>query len=208
MTPTPSNLPRRSHRPMLALAGGIAAAAVAVGCGSSAPPTASSPAGASGGPGQTAYRFSACMRSHGIANFPDPVVTTSGGSTKVAIAINPTISGQPAFKSAQTACNHILPNGGTGPDGTPAQRQARTRALIAFARCLRAHGFPTFPDPDATGQLSQEMITRAGVNLRTPALLHVGQSCTSVTHGQITPAQVTAAINHATASGTESGSAP
>ncbi|HEY6522956.1 MAG TPA: hypothetical protein VIY10_04250 [Solirubrobacteraceae bacterium] len=194
---------------MLALVGALAVAAIAAGCGGSAPPSTSSAAqGASGGPGRTAYQFSACMRSHGIANFPDPVVTTSGGSTKVAIAINPTISGQPAFKSAQAACNHILPNGGTGPDGTPAQRQARTQALIAFARCLRAHGFPTFPDPDATGQLSQEMISRAGVNLRTPALLHVGQSCASVTHGQITPTQVAAAINHATASGTQSGSAP
>jgi hypothetical protein len=210
MTRTPSIFPRSSHRPMLALVCTVSLTAIAAGCGSGAPRSASSAAsaGAGGAPGQAAYRFSACMRAHGIANFPDPVVTTSGGSTSVAIAINPTISGQPAFKTAQAACNHILPKGGTGPDGTPAQRRARTEALIAFARCLRAHGFPTFPDPDATGQLSQEMIARAGINLRTPALLHAGQSCASVTHGQITPTQVAAAVNHATASGTQSGSAP
>jgi hypothetical protein len=192
---------------MLALVGALVVAAIAAGCGSSAPPSAPSSAG-DGAPGQAAYRFAACMRSHGIANFPDPVVKTSGGSTQVAIAINPSISGQPAFNSAQAACNHILPKGGSGPDGTPAQRRARTVALIAFARCLRAHGFPNFPDPDATGNLSQQMISRAGINLRTPALLHAGRSCASVTHGQITPAQVATAINHATASGSQSGSAP
>jgi hypothetical protein len=145
------------------------------------------------------------MRNHGVTNFPDPVVKRSAGGSSVSIGINPSISGQPAFKSAQAACNHILPKGNTGPDSSPAQQRARTQAMIAFARCLRAHGFPNFPDPDATGQLSQEMIRRAGINFQTPALLTAGQSCTSVTHGLITPAQVAEAINHATASGGETG---
>ncbi|HTU98118.1 MAG TPA: hypothetical protein VMF14_19865 [Solirubrobacteraceae bacterium] len=119
----------------------------------------------------------------------------------MAIGINPSIAGQPAFKTAQAACGHILPKAGGGPDGTPAQSQARTRVLIAFARCLRTHGFPNFPDPDASGQLSGQMITQAGVNVHTPALRTVGERCASVTHGQITPAQVAQAINHLTGSG-------
>jgi hypothetical protein len=202
LTPSPSIFSCSSRRSASAVLA-VAVAVIAAGCGGNSPSSASSSAaaaGAKGGPGAVAYQFSACMRHHGVTNFPDPKVTTSGGSTSVAIGINPSISGQPAFKSAQKACSHILPQGRNGPDGTPAQRQARTEALIAFARCLRAHGFPNFPDPDASGQLSAEMITKAGVNFHTPALLAAGKGCASVTHGQITPAQVAAAINHATAS--------
>jgi hypothetical protein len=209
MTPTQSILDRFSHPQVLALAGAIVIAVMAAGCGGSAPsPPTASAAGGAGAPGQTAYRFAACMRAHGLANFPDPVVKTSGGSVQVAIAINPSISGQPAFKSAQASCSHILPKGGNGPDDTPAQRQARTQAFLAFARCLRTHGFPTFPDPDATGQLSQEMIRQAGINFHTPALLTAGQRCAAVTHGLITPAQVAQAVNHANASDGQTSTSP
>jgi hypothetical protein len=210
MTTTPSILPRSPHRTMLALVGTVAVAAIAAGCGGSAPSSASASAAAEahGGPGAAAFQFSACMRNHGVTNFPDPKVKTSANGTSIAIGINPSISGQPAFKTAQAACSHILPKEGNGPAPNPVQQRARTAALLAFARCLRAHGFPNFPDPDATGQLSEEMIRNAGINFQSPALLTAGRSCASVTHGQITPAQVAAAINHATASGTQSGSAP
>jgi hypothetical protein len=211
MTPTPSIISRATLR-AVAVVLAAAVAVIAAGCGGSSPSSASvsgAAASAQGGPGASAFAFSRCMRTHGVTNFPDPKVKTSAGGTSVAIGINPSISGQPAFKTAQAACNHILPKGGGGPDGTPAQRQARTQAMIAFARCLRAHGFPAFPDPDATGQLSAQMITQAGINMRTPALLTAGQRCAGVTHGQITPAQVAEAIRHATTDpGTESGSAP
>ena len=71
----------------------------------------------------------------------------------------------------------------------------RDPALVAFARCLRTHGFPRFPDPDAQGHLSLQMVTAAGIDIHTPALLTAGRACASVTHGQITPAQVARAIN-------------
>jgi hypothetical protein len=134
------------------------------------------------------------MRSHGVSSFPDPVVKTSGSSVSVAIRVTPALTSSPSFKSAQKACSHILP----GPKGqglSPAQQQARTRAMLAFAQCLRTHGFPRFPDPTAQGQLSLEMVTAAGIDLHTPALLTAGKACASVTHGQITPAQVVQAIN-------------
>jgi hypothetical protein len=196
---------------MLALVGAIAVVAIAAGCGGSAPSSASSSAAAAeaqGGPGAAAFRFSACMRSHGVSNFPDPKVKTSANGTSVGIGINPSISGQPAFKTAQAACGHILPTGGNGAGGNPAQQRARTEALLAFARCLRAHGFPNFPDPDATGQLSEQMIRKAGINFQTPALLTAGRSCAAVTHGQITPAQVAQAVNHANAPADQTGTTP
>ena len=209
MRPTPPTFPRSGRRPALAFLAAAAAAMIAAGCGGNSPSSGSASgaaAAAKGGPGESAFQFSACMRNHGVSNFPDPKVTTSANGTSVAIGINPSISGQPAFKTAQKACQHILGNPRNGgPDSNPAQQHARTQALIAFARCLRSHGFPNFPDPDANGDLSQATIGKAGINLQTPALLTAGQGCASVTHGMITPAQVAQAINHAKASATESG---
>ena len=204
MTLTPSISSRFSRRLGSAVASGVAMAVVAAGCGGTAPSSGSvsgTAGAAKGGPGEAAYKFSACMRNHGVSNFPDPKVKTSGGSVSVAIAINPSISGQPAFKSAQKTCQHILPKpGSSGADGNS---PARVQALIAFARCLRSHGFPNFPDPNARGDLSAQTIAKAGINLQTPALLTAGQRCTSVTHWIITPAQVAEAINHAKTEGSQ-----
>ncbi|HYZ82580.1 MAG TPA: hypothetical protein VE571_14995 [Solirubrobacteraceae bacterium] len=189
--------PWRRGAPALAAAGLMLAAA---GCGGGAPSSTSTNASAAHaqGPGGAAYRFADCMRSHGVHNFPDPVVhvSSNNGATRasVGIRITPGLKGSPAFKAATTACNHILP----GPDKkglSPAQQQARTRAMVAFAQCLRTHGFPHFPDPNAQGDLSLQTVSAAGINIHTPALLTAGKACTSVTHGQITPAQVVRAIN-------------
>jgi hypothetical protein len=198
MTPTPSFCSAFSRHRGSAVAAGVAMALLAAGCGGNSPSSASvsgAAAGAKGGPGEAAYQFSACMRNHGVNNFPDPKVKTSAGSTSVIIGINPSISGQPTFKSAQQACQHILPK--PGSSGADHNSPARVQALIAFARCLRTHGFPNFPDPNANGDLSEETIAKAGINLQTPALLTAGRRCASVTHGIITPAQVAQAINHA-----------
>ena len=200
MTPTPSIWTRSSRRPALALLAAAAMAVTAAGCGGNSPSSASvsgaAASAAKGGPGESAFQFSACMRSHGVNNFPDPKVKTSAGGSSVAIGINPSISGQPAFKSAQKACQHILGSPGNGPDSNPAQQHARVQALLAFAQCLRSHGFPNFPDPSSSGDLSQNTIRQAGISFQNPALLTAGQNCTSVTHGMITRAQVAAAIDH------------
>jgi hypothetical protein len=214
LTPSPLIFSCSSRRAASALLAAVAVAVIAASCGGNAPSSGTSSsdlaaAGAKKGPGQAAFQFSACMRHHGVSNFPDPKVKSSAGGTSVAIGINPAISGQPAFKSAQKACQHIIGSSpGTGPGDSPAQRQAKTRAMIAFARCLRDHGFPNFPDPDATGQLSEEMIRRSGINFQTPALLTAGRSCASVTHGLITPAQVAEAINHAKQESSQTNTAP
>jgi hypothetical protein len=65
-----------------------------------------------------------------------------------------------------------------------------TGPLLAFARCLRSHGFPKFPDPNRSGQLTHQMLAQAGIDLHEPALLQAADACTSVTHGVITKAAV------------------
>jgi hypothetical protein len=95
----------------------------------------------------------------------------------------------PAFQAAQTACQHVLPGGGL-PSQSPAQRLGQLVAGRAFARCLRSHGLPGFPDPTSNGQLTHEMLDRAGINPRQPAVLHAADACVGATPGVITKAAV------------------
>ena len=62
--------------------------------------------------------------------------------------------------------------------------------MLAFVRCLRSHGFPSFPDPTSSGALTHEMVANAGINLHQPAVLDAGDACVSVTHGYITKVNV------------------
>src|SRR4030095_7285984 len=76
----------------------------------------SGPSNASGADDPRAY--SACMRSHGVPNFPDPdsdgrLKITSGVSKngqKTGVDVN-----SPRFKTARRACQRLLPNGGRPP---------------------------------------------------------------------------------------------
>ena len=59
-------------------------------------------------------KFAACMRAHGITNFPDPIVNAQG------IAVNPQglDLSSPPFQSAQQACRTYLREAGRYmPDG-------------------------------------------------------------------------------------------
>jgi hypothetical protein len=89
-------------------------------------------------------RFSACMRKHGVTNFPDPNsqgVIQFGSDT----GIDPS---SPTFLSARSACQKLLPNGG---QPTPQQQAAAQQHLLAFSKCMRAHGIKDFPDPSNGG---------------------------------------------------------
>ena len=62
--------------------------------------------------------------------------------------------------------------------------------MLAFARCLRSHGFANFPDPSSSGDLTHQMLANAGINLHQPAMLQAADACVSVTHGVITKTAV------------------
>ena len=131
---------------------------------------------------QDMVRFAGCMRSHGAPNLPDP--TSSPRDFKSAFA-----DPSPAVQSAATDCRHLLPPGEQQREN-PRPSPARTAALVAFARCLRTHGFPNFPDPNATGELTHEMLANAGIDLHQPAVLQAADACVSVTDGVLTKAAV------------------
>ena len=182
----------RIHLPAAAAA--LAAAGSLAACGGSSPPRTNHTTGA-GRPGALAYRFSDCMRSHGVSNFPDPQIHQDGQHVSVMIHLTSSIVSSPAFKSAQQTCSKYLGNGPQGQELSAAALQRQTQAGLAFSRCMRGRGFANFPDPTAHGQLTPEMVTAAGINLHQPAVLHAGLACTSVTHGLLTRADIERAVN-------------
>ena len=136
---------------MLVLGLGIAA------CGGGAAPTVAHlgstttttavGGGSSGGPSLAqATRFSACMRSHGIANYPDP--SAMPGGQGYGVKISGQLDGTKSqLHAAEKACEHLLPNQGVDRPLTAAQQQA----FLDWAACIRAHGVAAFPDPNFSG---------------------------------------------------------
>ena len=162
---------------------------LAAGCGSNSP----SSSGSGGNPTQAqvqrgqqdAVRFVQCMRSHGVPNLTDPRISPRGFKDSVSSAA----AQSPAFQSAYATCRHLLPQG--GPRSQSAARSpAQIAAMVAFARCMRSHGFPSFPDPTSSGDVTHEMLAQAGINLHQPAVVPAADACVSVTHGAITKADV------------------
>jgi hypothetical protein len=143
-----------------------------------------------------AYKFSDCMRSNGMPNFPDPRVTNTAGQQSIGIAV--VNSPSPAMQAARKACAKYAPSGGpaNGPDG--GKPKAQIQAEFALARCLRSNGFPKFPDPNSQGQLTPEQFAAAGINLSQPGFLTAASKCLPATHGVITVAMLRKAIAHDT----------
>jgi hypothetical protein len=184
---------RRSATALALAASIVGVAWCAAGCGGSSPKTSTN--GTAAGPKNgvdAAYKFSACMRNHGLTNFPDPKVTSSPGHQSVMLRITPAISSSPQFKSAQHACQSLLP---APNNASPAQEHAREQALLAFAKCLRAHGLSGFPDPTSQGQLTLAMVHAAGIDLQAPDVLPAAKACVGLTHGIITYADVERAVS-------------
>jgi hypothetical protein len=91
-------------------------------------------------------KYAQCMRGHGIPDFPDPV----GNGFKIKAEQGSDLSQQsPRFQAAESACKNLMPP----PRGTVAERRA---GMLKVSACMRAHGFPKFPDPDSNGGIHIE----------------------------------------------------
>ena len=54
--------------------------------------------------------------------------------------------------------------GGSSNAGGPASAQAPSSQMLAFARCMRSNGVPSFPDPSSSGELPKESTRQLGVS--------------------------------------------
>jgi hypothetical protein len=156
------------HRVPIAVAA-LSAVVVIAGCGSSSKP--SSPSKSASNLAAAGIRFSSCMRSHGVVNFPDP--TTSSGGSHISInsssGINPA---SPSFQAAQAACGKLLPGGGPGSEKRSA---AANTQMLAISECMRTHGVSDFPDPTTKPPSSPAgyagVITHNGVSFAIPTTI-------------------------------------
>jgi hypothetical protein len=208
------------RRAIPATAAIIAVALLAAACGGASTTTSTSGTnaaagngGSGGGPPKNfvadAYKYSACMRNHGVSDFPDPVVSHSGNGTQVSIHVSQADGTSPQFKTAQQACRSILPTPSNADLAAQAQQQRiHGQDLLAFARCLRGRGINGFPDPNAQGDLTVQMIQAAGIDLTAPQVRAAGLACASASNGAISRADVIQATSgNPQPSGGSSGSA-
>jgi hypothetical protein len=194
---------RTQHIPVrlaaLIAVGSLALAA----CGSSSnnPGTTTGSSASPHGIADAVYRYAACMRAHGVPNFPDPHVSVSNngsGGTAVAVqigggGINPK---SPAVRAAGKDCGKILPGpGGQSAAQLAAQQHTREVDMLSFGQCMRGRGIANFPDPTARGQLTLAMVNGAGVDLHAPQTLKAALACAPASHGALTAAQIEQAVN-------------
>jgi|HubBroStandDraft_2_1064218.scaffolds.fasta_scaffold248449_2 hypothetical protein len=139
----PARPGRRRSLPMkwmVAITALLGIGVLTAGCGGSSAPGASG--SSSGGLAAQGVAYTHCMRSHGVSNFPDPTVSGGGMTFQGSFDLK-----SPTYQAAAAACGSLLP-GGTQAPPVSAQKLA---AEVAWAQCLRTHGVPGFPDPNAQG---------------------------------------------------------
>ena len=135
--------------------------AVLAACGSSGTPSSS--VGKPSGSARLVY--SACMRSHGVPNFPDP---GPGGGFGISSrsGIDPA---SPSFKSAQESCRKLLRGGGPVSGHPSAQAEAQ---MLHVSECMRRHSISDFPDPTLSTPSNptaySAILDRDGVTLAIP----------------------------------------
>ena len=113
-----------------------------------------------------------CARANGMPNLPDPVIDANG---------------QPHFPggdpgepppSVERNCRQIyerLPASARGDDDAE-RPPADIPALLRFAKCMRQHGMPDWPDPkpDGTFPLAGTSIEREG---KSPRFIAAARAC-------------------------------
>lgn len=164
---------RRRSLPIktVAMTGLLGLTVLGAGCGGSNGPSTA------GSPSPTAMTqllaYSSCMRSHGVSDFPDPTTSPGGGG---AIQINggpgsDLNRNNPTFKAASQACRGSL-RGGEQPAALSAPRIA---AEVRWARCMRSHGLPSYPDPNSHGAFDSSKFDESS-----PAFQSASKACNSV----------------------------
>ena len=132
---------------LAAACGGPSPSGVATGSTTTTTTTSPSLGGGTQATGLLAY--SSCMRSHGVANFPDPSGKGEIPKSALVSALKEVSSSQ--AQAASSDCKNLLPAGGLS--GQPVQTipvQDQQDYLHAVA-CLRSHGITNFPDPVFSG---------------------------------------------------------
>jgi hypothetical protein len=66
---------------------------------------------------------------------------------------------------------------GQTKSGSGVAANGKFSGALAFARCMRSHGVPNFPDPKASGNSIQILGPSSGISLQSPAVQSAQTSC-------------------------------
>jgi hypothetical protein len=152
----------------------MAAALLATACGSSPSTSGGAPSAASS---PSLVSYAQCMRSHGVPDFPAP--DSSGqipGGKPTLIQLS---NSNPHYQTAQRTCQRLWPY--QAP--TQAEQGQQLTEYLKFARCMRSHGVPGFPDPsvDRGGRVAFPIsISKDGFNPHSPQILAKAYACKHV----------------------------
>lgn len=191
----PSPLRRRGV-PVAAVIATASLALLVAACSGSASATGSGGASNAGGSPSSlsAVGYSHCMRSHGVPNFPDP---DSSGQLPKGDAQRFGVSSS-QLQAARQACQQLLPNNGGAINADSIQQcmmaddcpQALVQQLVNeernFARCMRSHGVPNWPDPtiDSEGRpVFAISISKDGFDPYSPQIWAKGNECSRLMPG-------------------------
>jgi hypothetical protein len=135
--------------------------------------------------------YSACMRSHGVPNYPDP---DNSGRLPKPDAHHLGVSDS-QLQSAQQGCQHVLPSNGRAIDSRSISdcmmAEDCPQALVehvlteerSFALCMRSHGVPNWPDPvtDSHGRpVFAISISKDGFNPYSKPIWAKGNQCSDL----------------------------
>jgi hypothetical protein len=125
-------------------------------------------------------KFAQCMRGHGEPDFYFPTSTPAPSST------GPTVLGimgynvpmadiqQAQLQSAMSSCKNLMPS---GPPTPPITQQQKDH-LLKHAACIRAHGYPAYPDPTFSGGLVAQPVP-ASIDVNSPQFQAVQNACSA-----------------------------
>ena len=172
----------KSYRRFATGALAVGCAAVIAACGSSSSPN-SAQTGTNASHAALLTKFSACMRSHGVPDFPDPSTSQNGDNSFGIDGYNFNLPSNlrlqsPAYEDADKQCRSLIGGGSSTPRNPAVLAKAR-EAAIAQAQCMREHGVPNFPDPTVSSS-GGGIVSKSGapgINPRSPAFQHAQQDC-------------------------------
>ncbi len=136
---------------------------LAAGCGGSSAPIAQQQEVSS------YVAYAACLSRHGV----DVQAVRTGGLSWEA---GPGVPGpgSPPAVTAERDCKSLLPAGGLQRAPTAAQKEENLVLMLRWAKCIRAHGVPNFPDPTSQGL---RISPSSGIDLNAPAFLTAQKAC-------------------------------
>jgi hypothetical protein len=156
----------------------FACAIATTACGSSGKPGSSGSSASTGGGSNSTgslLAFSKCMRANGVPSFPD----LSSNRMLIrgdahAISVNGVSFDAPAYLAARGECQKYLPSAYV----SAAQNEEQRQRGLNFAKCMRKHSVPNFPDPKVISSAGgNQLVYLPGVNPQSPAFQAAAKAC-------------------------------